>query len=147
MTVAKTLAPISSIAGMVSKETRKMHYRSIHSDVMLPKNANKQRQMSTPTSSMTSSSLGGYSGLTKLKMLSQKLDILKSRDASFLQLVQEIRLIENKIFKVIDESTDDVESSGHSSTQSFSSSLSLEFRSSIFEHDNENDGPVKSTTV
>jgi hypothetical protein len=147
MTVAKTVAPISSIAGMVSKETRKMHYRSIHSDFMLPKNAKKQRQMSTPTSSMTSSSVGGYSGLTKLKMLNQKLDILKSRDAS-LQVVQEIRLIENKIMKVIDECTDDIESSGQSSAQSVSSPLSFEVTSNLFEDDNENnDGPIKSTTV
>ncbi len=61
--VDKIVAPTSSIAGMVSKKTRKMHYLSINSDVLLPKNSKKPRHMATPKSSMSSINIGGLTNL------------------------------------------------------------------------------------
>jgi hypothetical protein len=100
---AKTFAPIASIATMVGKESRKAYNKATNSEVVI----NKKRKQRTP---LTPSSIDSSAGLVlstrqiqlQLKMLNQKLDIMKRRGASSAVIDK----IEDDILLLIEKNTE-----------------------------------------
>ena len=100
---AKTFAPIASIATMVGKDARKAYYKATNSAVVINKKR-KQRTPSTPSSidSSAGSVLSTRQIQLQLKMLNQKLDIMKRRGAGS----EIIDKIEDDILFLIEKNTE-----------------------------------------